>query len=125
MKIYDVALTAKEVADLYGETSNLASNDEVFADSSMANNGTANKDTGSKSSIKSSKPNTTGKSKIVLSDPIETLPNKSSEIFTPKGVKVYSSDKSKIDITNLPEGTYLLKVTKTSGGDLDKKITAN
>lgn len=125
LKIYDVALTAKEVADLYGESSNLVTNDNVFADSSMASNGAANKDTGSKTSVKSLKPTATGKSKIVLSDPIETLPNKASEIFTPKGVKVYSSDNSKIDITNLPEGSYLLKVTKSSEGDLIKKITAN
>ena len=51
---------------------------------------------------------------------------KSSEIYSSDGFKVLSADKNEIDITTLPEGTYLLKISNVLQQDAaSKKTTSN
>lgn len=89
LKIYDVALTAEQVAGIYNSGSMLALNDAVIA-------------------------------------PVETILIKSSEIYSSQGFKVLSADKNEIDITALPEGTYLLKISNVLQQDsASKKLTSN
>lgn len=107
LKIYDVALSAEEVAELYNSSPVLAPNEVVSV--SATTKKSAKK--GSVKPVKETTVTTTAKQELVLSTPVETTVIKSSEIYSTQGLKVFTSNKSQIDITNLPEGTYLLKVT--------------
>jgi hypothetical protein len=120
LKIYDVALSPVDVANLYNNSSVLAPNDVVMVnstDSSIVSNSVVSKSGKSKATTISSK------QEIVLTTPKETATIKSTEIFSTKGQKVISSTNNDIDISSLPEGTYLLKVTNTSQSSNDKKLT--
>jgi hypothetical protein len=120
LKIYDVALSPEDVAKLYDNSSVLAPNDAVMVnstDSLMINNSVASKSGKIKTTATSSK------QEIILITPKETATIKSTEIFSTKGQKVISSTNNDIDISSLPEGTYLLKVTNTSQSSNDKKLT--
>jgi hypothetical protein len=117
LKIYDVALTADEVAKLYAGSSKLNSMGDIFAETEVSKG--ISKKEALKTPVKITKPN------VVLITPKETLPASTSEIFSEKGLKVYSTDKNKIDITNLPEGVYTLKVTKSQNSNAGQKLTAN
>jgi hypothetical protein len=119
LKIYDVALSSAEVAKLYDSSSFLAPNETVIA---KTNATTVEYDAGLKSG-KSNKVNSVAKQEIVLSNPIETAVIKSSEIFSTKGQKVLLSNKNVIDISSLPQGTYLLKVTSSSENSNAKQLT--
>ena len=61
----------------------------------------------------------------MLSNPVETTVIKSSEIYSTQGLKVYTGNKNQIDITTLPEGTYLLKVTNSAQSSNAQKLTVN
>lgn len=122
LKIYDVALTADEVTRLYSDSLKLNRKDDIFEDSDKSK-ATAKKEV-VKTSAKTVK-TTIAKSDVVLSIPEETLPAKTSEIFSEKGMKIYTTDKNKIDITKLPEGYYLLKVTNSQNSNSSQKLTAN
>ena len=50
---------------------------------------------------------------------------KSSEIYSSDGFKVLSADKNEIDITTLPEGTYLLKISNVLQQDAASKKTSS
>jgi len=113
LKIYDTALSESEVAELYNSTPVLAPNDAPAA-SSVAKN------TGKKGVAKPVKKGgtTAVKQELVLSNPVEsTAVIKSSEIYSTQGLKVFTGNKNQIDITNLPEGTYLLKVTNSQNSN--------
>jgi hypothetical protein len=119
LKIYDVALTPQEVSTVYISGSIVASNNVVVA-------ATNTKATIKKATVKTkTAPLATAKSSIVLSTPLETMNAKTSEIYSTQGLKVLSADKNEIDITKLPEGTYLLKVTNNQVSVTDKKLTVN
>ncbi|AOW10498.1 LamG domain-containing protein [Flavobacterium gilvum] len=119
LKIFDIALTTDEVARLYANSLMQNSNYDSIA---VAN--ATEKKVVLTTTAKTTK---TGieKSDVVLSVPEETLPVKTSEIYSEKGLKVYRTDKNKIDISNLPEGTYMLKVTNSQNGSMNQKLTAN
>jgi hypothetical protein len=113
LKIYDVALSDDKVAELYNNSPVLAPNDSPATSSTAMKTG--------KKGVKS-KP---VKQELVLSNPVETTGIKSSEIYSTKGLKVYSGNKNQIDITTLPEGTYLLKVTNSAQSSNAQKLTVN
>lgn len=123
LKIYDEALSADEVADLYANSSVLAPNDVVTVSSIQNNESTAT--TGKKITKTSATKTSTLKQEIVYTNPLESSVVKSSEIYSAQGQKVISSTSNAIDISALPEGTYMLKVTASSKSTLSKKLTAN
>lgn len=106
LRIYDVALSADEVVAIYANGSILSSDDEVA---------TATVTNGNEKS-------TAKKSNIALSTSTEIKTPKVSEIYSADGLKVLSGSNNEIDITTLPEGTYLLKV---SDRDLKQDKNAN
>ena len=114
LKIYDVALSGDEVAELYNSSPVLASNDVLIVSSTTI-----------KAEKKgTSKPNTAPvKQEVVLPSPVETTVIKTSEIYSTQGLKVYTGNKNQIDITTLPEGTYLLKVTNSVQSSNTQKLT--
>ena len=118
LKIYDAALSSDEVVGLYNSSSVLAPND--LAEVSTAKSGGKN---GGVKAVKTSKI-APAKQELVLSNPVETTVVKSSEIFSTQGLKVFAGNKNQIDISTLPEGTYLLKVTNSSQGTNAQKLTA-
>jgi hypothetical protein len=109
LKIYDIALSAEEVAVMYDNDSVLASNDEIIMR------------TGAKGVQKKGDE----KFNVKLSTPLEIVNPKVSEIYSSEGLKVLSGDKNVIDITTLPEGTYLLKVSNSQQNENANKLTAN
>ncbi|WP_269222566.1 MULTISPECIES: LamG domain-containing protein [Flavobacterium] len=118
LKIYDVALSPEEVLNVYEYSSVLAPNDVVEKIASIT---TVNKIADVKTG--SSTKTTATKQEIILATPVETVVVKSSEIFSTQGQKVISSNKNDIDISALPEGTYLLKVTNLNQNENAKKLT--
>jgi hypothetical protein len=118
LKIYDVALSDEEVANLYSNSSILAPNVEVAQKTDIKpslSNVNANTGKASKKEL--------NKQELVLNAPKETTVVKNSEVFSTKGLKVISGSANQIDISSLPEGTYLLKVTNSSQNDNSKKLT--
>jgi len=63
------------------------------------------------------------KQELLLSNPVETAVAKSLEIYSVKGLKVFSGTNNKIDITNIEEGSYLLNIKKSEAGTNAKTIT--
>lgn len=120
LKIYDVALTAEEVVGIYNSGSILALNDAVIA--------SANKAAAKNGNVKVTKKtvSTDANRSAVLSNPVETMSVKVSEVYSSQGLKVLSTDKNGIDISALPEGTYLLKISNVLQQDsTSKKLTSN
>jgi hypothetical protein len=113
LKIYDVALSPEDVADLYNNSAVLAPNDVAAVTAAPAVSASAKKITAT--AVK--------KQEVILTVPKETAVAKSSEIFSTQGQKVITSSKNNIDISTLPEGTYLLKVTNSTQNTNDKKLT--
>ncbi|MCI9845784.1 LamG domain-containing protein [Flavobacterium pectinovorum] len=95
LKIYNTALSDKEIYDLYNTSKQLES---VVVIDSKKNTATKkdNEKKQSESAISTAKP-------VVLN-------SKKVEIFS-QGQKVLSNNTQEININQLPEGTYLLKVT--------------
>lgn len=120
LKIYDVALSSEEVAKLYDNSSVLAPNDSVVVKSSAP---ITSEKTIAEKPGKTNTTATTEKQEIVLTNPKEMSVLKTSEIFSTKGQKVISSSKNDIDISSLPEGTYLLKVTNTTQSSKSNNLT--
>jgi hypothetical protein len=117
LKIYDVVLSGDEVAKLYNNTSVLVVNDFGVVN-------TLKKDgkIGVEGPVKTSNA-VSMKPELVLYNPVETTVIKSSEIYSEQGEKVFSGNKNQIDITTLPEGTYLLKVTNSTQNLNTQKLT--
>jgi hypothetical protein len=120
LKIYDVALSSAEVARLYDNSSFLAPNEKVIAKSNAP---VAVAKVVAVNTAKANKSNSVAKQELVLSNPLEIAVVKASEIFSTKGIKVLSSNKNEIDVSTLPEGTYLLKVTNSSGNSKAQQVT--
>lgn len=115
LKIYDVALSKEEVATIYNKGSIVVSNYETTT-------ATVAKVVPKKDNVKTS---AVAKTNVALSTPLEIMPPKMSEIYSSEGLKVLSADKSEIDITSLPEGNYLLKVSNLQNSSNTKKLTVN
>jgi hypothetical protein len=115
LKIYDEALSPEEVSDLYNNSSVLAPNDVATVTAASTVIATAKKTPSNSNAVK--------KQEVILTVPKETVVVKSSEIFSTQGQKVISTNKNNIDISTLPEGTYLLKVTNSVQNSNDNKLT--
>lgn len=114
LKIYDVDLSAEEVAAMYNNSSVLLQNVTASAKATPKN--------GSEKITKKSVSAVTDTS-VVQSVSADTFV-KVSEIYSSQGLKVLSADKNEIDITTLPEGTYLLKISNFQDS-ASKKLTSN
>ncbi|WP_264564594.1 LamG-like jellyroll fold domain-containing protein [Flavobacterium sp. N3904] len=127
LKIYDVALTSEEVAALYNDTPILAPNNLIVETKKVETKKVETKTTLKKGTAKNGKTTSVAvaNSNIVLNTPIETIASKKSEIFSTQGQKVIVSDKQEINISTLPEGTYLLKITNSPQSASSKKLTSN
>jgi hypothetical protein len=117
LKIYDEALSPEEVADLYNNSSVLAPNEVATVSAIPTIIATAKK------TPLDSNTNAVKKQEVILTVPMETVVVKSSEIFSTQGQKVISTNKNNIDISTLPEGTYLLKVTNSVQNSNNNKLT--
>jgi len=117
LKIFNVALTADQIAALYGSTTTLAQSNVAKVKDNP--NVTKKEIITAQSATKPAM-----KTKVVLSAPAETINTKLSEIYSSEGFKVLSGDKNEIDITTLPEGNYLLRVVKLHDSN-DKIVIAN
>lgn len=117
LKIFDVALTSEEVVALYNMSPTLVSNDLFVSNKSVK------KEKVVKSAPKISV--ASGNSNMVLVAPKETAAIKTAEIISTKGQKVISSSKQEINIGELPEGTYLLKIINSNQENNSKKLTVN
>ncbi|WP_348797053.1 LamG domain-containing protein [Flavobacterium adhaerens] len=106
LKIYNVALTGEEVSALYNNSSALSPDKPIVAPNNQV----------SKTSSKIT-------NVLVEKDPLESNV-KSTEIYSTQGLKVLTGSTNKIDVTNLPEGTYLLKVKKSETATVNK-LTVN
>jgi len=123
LKIYDFALTYEQVTALYNEAPILAPNDLI---TTTTNNVNTSKTTTGKSVKMDSNSvllSSTNKN-VVLSVPME-ITRKSVEIFSEQGQKVITTTKQEVDISNLAEGTYLLKITNTNKRAISKKAMVN
>lgn len=109
LKIYDVALTDSQVTELYDSSKPLV----VIAEPVVAAKVTTTKVTKGKTAAKTAVPNAT----IIATSDVSGV-SKNVEVYS-QGQKVVSSNNS-MSINDLPEGTYLLKITNAPS----KKITS-
>lgn len=109
LKIYDVALTDSQVTELYDSSKPLV----VIAEPVVAAKVTTTKVTKGKTAAKTAAPNAT----IIATSDVSGV-SKNVEVYS-QGQKVVSSNNS-MSINDLPEGTYLLKITNAPS----KKITS-
>lgn len=107
LKIYDAALTDQQVAEYYNSSKPL-----VMAISETTVSAKTLKGTKTKSNTKRA-----GSGSIITSNDLNAG-SKNIEVFS-QGQKVLGNNGS-MNISDLPEGTYLLKITNTPG----KKITS-
>lgn len=121
LKIYDVDLSAEEVAAIYNSNSNLVLNDVALV-AVTTTKGTVKK---AVVNVKTTPKKAAIKSNVVLSTPMEIMNPRISEIYSSEGLKVLTGDKNEIDITTLPDGNYLLKVSNLEQSKNSNKITAN
>lgn len=63
--------------------------------------------------------------KTALTVPLTESGIKSSEIYSPKGAKVFVANVNVIDVSSIPEGVYSLKIRNIDQRPNDKKITSN
>ncbi|MBK0368968.1 LamG domain-containing protein [Flavobacterium agrisoli] len=106
LKIYNIALTQQEVASLY-----LNEKPSVL----VAQTPTVK----TKTTVKKTTSQTQSKTVITATELISTTP-KEIEIFS-QGQKVLGSSKKAVNISELPAGTYLLKISDATS----KTVTAN
>lgn len=108
LKIYDGALTDEQVLESYNKSKPLITAISETTVSAKTAKGTVKTKTNAKSTISSS----------IIANKDVNAGTKNIEIFS-QGEKVLGSNSS-MNINDLPEGTYLLKITNTPG----KKITS-
>lgn len=109
LKIYNLALTEQEIQNLYNSSKPLAKetvlkNNEVAVSSKQ------------EVTTETAVSNITENSSLIKKNALRT---KTVEIFS-QGEKVLSNNSKEININDLPEGTYLLKVTNLPS----KKVTS-
>lgn len=110
LKIYDVALTLEEVTALYNSSKpvKIAAVEPATTVKILKKDGVKAKTTPKSAS-----------SAIITPVDLNDVP-KNVEVFS-QGEKIYGSSNSTMSINDLPEGTYLLKITNAPS----KKITSN
>ncbi|GAA3769969.1 LamG domain-containing protein [Flavobacterium ginsengiterrae] len=108
LKIYDGALTDEQVLESYNKSKPLITAISETTVSAKTAKGTVRTKTNAKSTISSS----------IIANKDVNAGTKNIEVFS-QGEKVLGSNSS-MNINDLPEGTYLLKITNTPG----KKITS-
>jgi hypothetical protein len=110
LKIYDVALTLEEVTALYNSSKpvKIAAVEPATTVKIVKKDGVKAKTTPKSAS-----------SAIITPVDLNDVP-KNVEVFS-QGEKIYGSSNSTMSINDLPEGTYLLKITNAPS----KKITSN
>lgn len=111
LKIYDISLTGEQVLALYNSFKPIASV------ASVAEPATAVKV--KKDGVKAKTVAKVASSNIILKTDLNDVA-KNVEVFS-QGQKIYGSNSNTVSISDLPEGTYLLKITNTPS----KKITSN
>jgi len=121
LKIYDVALTDLEVAALYNASPVLAPNDNAAVILTTKQVGKKNVNKSFKTASITS--NGSINRNIILSAPVEASSPKFTEIYSTEGEKIITSNKHEINISNLPEGSYLLKIIKTNQETNSNKLT--
>jgi hypothetical protein len=112
LKIYNVSLTHEQVVALYN------SSKPVISAVSVAQQTTASK-TVKKEIVKTKAAAKTASTNIIAPADLNEG-TKNVEVFS-QGQKIYGSNNSTTSINDLPEGTYLLKITNAPS----KKITSN
>ncbi len=110
LKIYDVALTLEQVAVLYNSSKPV----RIAAVEPAPTVKTVKKD-----GVKAKTTPKSASSAIIAPVDLNDVP-KNVEVFS-QGEKIYGSSNSTMSINDLPEGTYLLKITNAPS----KKITSN
>jgi len=110
LKIYDVALTLEEVTALYNSSRPV----RIAAVEPATTAKTVKKD-----GVKAKTTPKSASSAIITPVDLNDVP-KNVEVFS-QGEKIYGSSNSTMSINDLPEGTYLLKITNAPS----KKITSN
>lgn len=110
LKIYDVALTLEQVNALYNSSKPV----RIAAIEPAPTVKTVKKD-----GVKAKTATKSASSAIITPADLNDVP-KNVEVFS-QGEKIYGNDNNTISISNLPEGTYLLKITNATS----KKITSN
>ena len=110
LKIYDVALTLEQVTALYNSSKPV----RIAAIEPAPTVKTVKKD-----GVKAKTTPKSASSAIITPVDLNDVP-KNVEIFS-QGEKIYGSSNSTMSINDLPEGTYLLKITNAPS----KKITSN
>lgn len=111
LKIYNIALTGEQVTTLYNSSKSVVSMVAVAEP-------TAEK-TVKKTTVKAKIVAKVAPSAIIKTNDINDVA-KNVEVFS-QGQKIYGSNNNTTSISDLPEGTYLLKITNTPS----KKITSN
>ncbi|MFQ6603551.1 LamG domain-containing protein [Flavobacterium sp. C3NV] len=110
LKIYDVALTLEQVNALYNSSKPV----RIAAIEPAPTVKTVKKD-----GVKAKTTPKSASSAIIAPVDLNDVP-KNVEVFS-QGEKIYGSSNSTMSINDLPEGTYLLKITNAPS----KKITSN
>jgi len=110
LKIYDVALTLEQVTVLYNSSKPI----KIAAVEPATTAKTVKKD-----GVKAKTATKSSSSAIIAPADLNDVP-KNVEVFS-QGEKIYGSSNSTMSINDLPEGTYLLKITNAPS----KKITSN
>ena len=110
LKIYDVALTLEQVTALYNSSKPV----RIAAIEPAPTVKTIKKD-----GVKAKTTPKSASSAIITPVDLNDVP-KNVEVFS-QGEKIYGSSNSTMSINDLPEGTYLLKITNAPS----KKITSN
>lgn len=113
LKIYNVALTPEQVTASYDSSKFVIT--AVAAAEPAANTAKTVK----KGEVKTKPTAKTTPSHIVTTADLNETP-KNVEVFS-QGQKIYGNNNNSMNIHDLPEGTYLLKITNTPS----KKITSN
>ena len=111
LKIYDVALTLEQVTALYNSSKPVRIAAAVEPAPTVK--------TVKKDGVKAKTTPKSASSAIIAPVDLNDVP-KNVEVFS-QGEKIYGSSNSTMSINDLPEGTYLLKITNAPS----KKITSN
>lgn len=112
LKIYNVALNAEQVAASYDSSKVVIKTIAVAEPSTVAK-------TVKKGEVKTKTIAKTASSNIITTADLNEG-DKNVEVFS-QGQKIYGSNNNTMNIHDLPEGTYLLKITNAPS----KKITSN
>lgn len=112
LKIYNVALASEQVLALYNSSKAVINSVAVIEQAATAK-------TVKKAPVKTKTAAKAASSNIIATADVNDVP-KNVEVFS-QGQKIYGNNNNTMSINDLPEGTYLLKITNAPS----KKITSN